>query len=323
MAQLAVSIRNHFNRIRRFDLLESIITAIWFDQTELLQVEATIQVPYPWEDGSTRRKNQRTWLNRVAKPLPTGFSKPVCFGREKELEQLERALRNPFNKSTIIVGESGIGKTAMVQELARRQTEGFPRFWETTAARLIKELSRDRGWQDNIAFLLQDIQQLQIVLYVRNLKELFEIGQYEGNSISLAEFLVPAISRGEITLLSECSNAEKSQIDSRSPGYFAKFQTIALAPLGKSLPAVVKSKILLEAESRDIKVEESGIEESIDLHRRFLPLCWGTWPKYSLFGESCSRPISTARCPKPEACCRFFFLAKWHSKRYDRQRVKI
>ena len=74
------------------------------------------------------------------------------------------------------------GKTALVQEVAyrRRKAKAKHSIWETTASRLIKELTRDTGWQDNLSHLVSELTERGDFLFVRNLAELFQVGNWWG-----------------------------------------------------------------------------------------------------------------------------------------------
>ncbi|MBR9922911.1 MAG: AAA domain-containing protein [Bacteroidetes bacterium] len=260
----------HLNRKRQLTVLERVISTLWFDKPELEEQETSLQVPYPWDNPADTGNSRKSWLVRVSSPLlkPTA---QVAFGRSDELKKLQRATSNPYNKSTVLIGPSGSGKSALIYEFARNYPGILPVIWETTAAKLIKELTADGGWQDMVSFLVKELSRDNKFLYVRQLKELFEVGKYEGNNISLAEYLIPALQRGEINLLSECTPEDRNWIERKSPGFFNNLQTIGLPKLGKKLPAVIKKKISPLAAEKDLKLLTKGVEETIDLHSRFFP----------------------------------------------------
>ncbi len=82
-----------------------------------------------------------------------------------------------------------------------------------------------------------------MVLDVGHLAELFEVGQYQGNSVSLGDALREPLARGQLMLLAEATPAELSQIDLRSPGFSALFQTVRLP----ELPEAEQERTMLAA----------------------------------------------------------------------------
>lgn len=270
--RLEEAIRLDFTRKRRLNAVQDIISAIWFDSVELQQQEIHLEAPAPKELEGIKTQQQEKLLPQVASLL--SIQRQVVYGRDTEFDQLVRALKGKFNRNVLLVGPSGCGKTALVWELARQQKKRRirPQIWETTASTLIKELMRDTGWQENLTQLCQELSANGSILFVRNLMELFEVGKYEGNEVSMADYLRPFISRGEITLISECTEEELAQIELKSPNYLSFFQSVHLKePEGKELEQIILKKIKDIASVRSIGIEEEAIREVIRLNRRFTP----------------------------------------------------
>ena len=136
---------------------------------------------------------------------------------------------------------------------------------------MIKELTGDTGWQDNLATLCAELTGTKNLLFIRNLLELFEVGQYQGNEVSMAEYLRAYISRGEISIISECSEEERARIELRSPNFLSFFQIIQVAEPKKELEHIVLQKANDLAKDKNLQLHEEAIKESIRLHRRFQP----------------------------------------------------
>jgi ATP-dependent Clp protease ATP-binding subunit ClpA len=167
-----------------------------------------------------------------------------------------------------------VGKTTLIRELAYRKAElSLDRdILETTAARMIKELTGERGWQDNIMHFIKELRETDAILFVRNLRELFEVGQYVGNEVSVADFLQPFLTRGEITLVGESTEAEKSQIELRSPSYLAGFHVLNIEePRGKRLEKIILDRVSTTAGQQEVSVTKEAIHEVVRLNKRFSP----------------------------------------------------
>ncbi len=273
MENLESAIRLDFVRKNRLNAVQEIVAAIWFESARLKKTELNLEIHSLGELENLSRKENENWLSRVAKPLKR-FSGRQAYGYEKELRQLEEVLHNKFSRNALIIGPNGSGKTTLVWEAARSlKKHSIPgEIWETTASSLIKELTRETGWQHNLGFLCRELAQREDILFVKNLLTLFEVGKYEGNNVSMAEFLYPYLGRGEINLISECTEEELAQIELRAPMFTACFRIIRLEEPGKKvLEHIILNKVRDIAGGHQIDLEEEAVQETIRLTRRFNP----------------------------------------------------
>ncbi|HMO38242.1 MAG TPA: AAA family ATPase [Saprospiraceae bacterium] len=270
--QLQEAVRLNFNRQKRLSALQNVVATIWYEAVEVLREDMELKAPTPAEVEAFDKNEGVPLLPKAAQALEV--KKQVAFGMEIWLDQLTRALNSSFNRSVLLVGPSGVGKTALVWELVRQQKKRRLReqIWETTAARLIRALTDDGGaWENNAALFCRELVNSEHILFIRNLAELFEVGQYAGSDVSLADFLRNYISRGEVVILSECSEEELRRIELRSPNFPAFFQIIRLQEPREDLEQIILQKVNSLAAGRAIHIDESAIREVIRLNRRFVP----------------------------------------------------
>lgn len=271
MLRLQEVVRLEFARKRRLTTVQQIVSAIWYESINLEQNEVSYQIPSLSELEKLDEEDRQQLLPEVGQKLEIKNHK--TYGREQELEQLGRIIKSGFHRNILIAGPSGVGKTALIWELARKKTAlGITNnIWETTASTLIKELTRETGWQDNLVFLAKELAEKGDWLFVRNLAELFEVGQYEGNEVSMAEYLRSFISRGDIGFISECTEEELARIELRSPNYISFFQVIRLETPTKQLEEIILKKMKDLSVQQKVKLEKEAVKEVIRLHQRFTP----------------------------------------------------
>ncbi len=150
----------------------------------------------------------------------------------------------------------------------KTETSNGVKFWETTAARMLQKLTVDTGWEESLGLALEELSQRGDFLYVRNLAQLFEVGAYEGNPISIAEFMREHLAQGSLRMITECTDEELANIDTRAPGYTNLFQVLRLEPPAVTRqPDIVRRRLRVSHPKRVIPKE--AIKETLRLQQRY------------------------------------------------------
>jgi ATP-dependent Clp protease ATP-binding subunit ClpA len=122
-------------------------------------------------------------------------------------EHVLAALTGDPPHAAVLLGESGTGKTAIVQELAHRLLEHPSGPWHLLRiipGEFLSGTTYVGEWETKLRNIIQAIARpRQIILYVPNLQELTGVGTTSKSDLNVATMLAPCIERGEVTILGE------------------------------------------------------------------------------------------------------------------------
>jgi len=267
---LQSAIELEFSRKKRYSSVRQIITTQWYQEINTEQHAIQTRFYSLSELDNLPEGHERRWLPKIAHALKR-FTQQRCFGREKELEQIRRALSGKYSRSVLLVGRAGVGKTALVEEVYRTAYQrdlGGMTFWETTAARMLQKLTVESGWEESYGQVLEELSQKGDILYVRNLAQLFEVGAYVGNPISMAEFMREHLAIGSVRLITECTDEELATIEARAPGYTNLFQVLRIeSPKTTEQLNIVRDRLHVSHPQQ--LVSKSVIDETLRLQHRY------------------------------------------------------
>lgn len=157
------------------------------------------------------------------------FSDP-CIARDEELKKLMMVLLTP-EKSALLIGKAGVGKTAIVEGLAYRILNNavpFPlqghRVIKMSSASLLGKINLNGREEMVVTLLMQELNQVtNTILFIDEIHTL--IGQ-NGNSMDLANILKPAIDRGAIKLIGATTDSEYNTYVIRDRAFLRRFERI-------------------------------------------------------------------------------------------------
>jgi ATP-dependent Clp protease ATP-binding subunit ClpC len=134
---------------------------------------------------------------------------PRAFEAHEPMEDVCRVVLGQAPRAAVLVGEAGVGKTAVVYELVHRlrQEPGEPWYvLRLSPAEFLAGTAYLGEWETKVRNLVQAIRHpRRVILYVPNLEELATVGASSKSDANVATALGPHIERGEITLVGESS----------------------------------------------------------------------------------------------------------------------
>ena len=188
--------------------------------------------------GKNKGKSATPMLDQFSRNLSIlakeGKLDPVV-GREKEIERLIQIISRRTKNNPCLVGEPGVGKTAIIEGLAQRICEGSVP--ETIADKKVVILdlsamvagSKYRGeFEERIKRVLREVaQEGNILVFIDELHTLIGAGGAEG-AMDAANILKPALARGEIQIMGATTIGEYRKYIEKDAALERRFQPITV-----------------------------------------------------------------------------------------------
>lgn len=217
------------------DAKNMIYKALGLDEDEDFDIEPEMQVqkrPSMQGKRSTpvdKLKDFGRNLNELAK---AGKIDPVV-GRQKEIERVVQILCRRTKNNPVLIGEPGVGKTAIAEGLAQKIIEGqVPELlrdktiFSLEIGSLIAGTKYRGEFEERLKNLLETIRQNQdIILFIDELHTLIGAGAAEG-AIDAANILKPALSRGEVQCIGATTLNEYRKYIEKDSALERRFQPV-------------------------------------------------------------------------------------------------
>ncbi|KAB2968640.1 MAG: ATP-dependent Clp protease ATP-binding subunit [Thermoanaerobaculia bacterium] len=235
------------------------------------------------EKEASQQKKELPFLSEYSRDLTAlatgqeGFDPLV--GREREVERIIQILSRRTKNNPILLGEPGVGKTAIVEGLAQRIVEGRVPIFLAAKRVLALDLSlivagtKYRGqFEERLKGILKELKENKdIIVFVDEIHSLIGAGSAEG-SLDAANILKPALSRGEIACIGATTLKEYRKFIEKDRSLLRRFQAVVVQP-----PSVEETMSILEGikeryESfHKVRYADDALRTAIYQSTRYIP----------------------------------------------------
>ncbi len=206
------------------------------------------------------------------------------YGREKEINRVFQILSRRTKNNPCLVGEAGVGKTAIVEGLAYKiVNEDVPQKFKDTiiynldVAALVAGTKYRGEFEDRIKKVLDEVSaNPNIVLFIDEIHTIIGTGSAEG-SLDAANILKPFLARGEVRLIGATTNDEYRKHIEKDSALERRFQRIIIEEPSKEevLDILNKVKPIYE-KFHNVEIPDEVLENIVELtdryiHDRFFP----------------------------------------------------
>jgi ATP-dependent Clp protease ATP-binding subunit ClpC len=182
------------------------------------------------------RPRETPLLGEFSRDLTEAASRKALdplIGREEEVERVQQVLCRRTKNNAVLIGEPGVGKTAIVEGLAQRiAAGGVPRFLADKRIvaldiSLVVAGTKYRGqFEERLKAIMKElVEHPEIIVFIDELHTLVGAGSAEG-SLDAANILKPALSRGEIRCIGATTPAEYRKYIEKDRSLERRFQAI-------------------------------------------------------------------------------------------------
>ncbi|HUP22288.1 MAG TPA: ATP-dependent Clp protease ATP-binding subunit [Thermoanaerobaculia bacterium] len=192
------------------------------------------------EREASRQKKELPFLSEFGRDLTT-LAEEAHFdpliGRDDEVERIVQILSRRSKNNPILLGEPGVGKTAIVEGLAQRIVQGqVPVFLAQKRIvaldlTLVVAGTKYRGqFEERLKGILKELTESpDIIVFIDEIHSLIGAGSAEG-SLDAANILKPALSRGEVSCIGATTLKEYRKYIEKDRSLLRRFQSIQIAP---------------------------------------------------------------------------------------------
>jgi len=201
------------------------------------------------------------------------------IGRDGEIERVVQILCRRTKNNPVLIGEPGVGKTAIVEGLAQRIVQGdVPSFLENKRIlsldlSLIVAGTKYRGqFEERLKQIMRElIDNPQYIVFIDELHTLVGAGSAEG-SLDAANILKPALSRGEIQCIGATTPAEFRKSIEKDRSLERRFQAVKVPPPSEEEAVEILGGVRERYESfHQVRYTEDALEAAVMQSSRYIP----------------------------------------------------
>lgn len=222
----------------------------------------------------------------------------AAIAREKEIRSLARTLARSKKNNPLLLGDAGVGKTAIVEGLAYAIHTGTAprplldkRIVQIEIGTLVAGTSLRGQFEERLIGIVEEIKRAaNVILFIDEIHTIVGAGDTIDSNLDAANILKPALARGEINCIGATTHEEYRRAIAVDPALARRFRTIEVEePSETDTISILHTQCQRLEKHHEVRIDTQAIEAAVRLSVRYLPDRRLPDKALDLLDEACTR----------------------------------
>ncbi|MYV04318.1 ATP-dependent Clp protease ATP-binding subunit [Furfurilactobacillus milii] len=204
------------------------------------------------------------------------------IGRNKEIQETAEILSRRTKNNPILVGDAGVGKTAVVEGLAQAIVNGDvpaaikdKQIWSIDLSSLEAGTQYRGSFEENIQNLIKEVKKTgNVILFFDEIHQILGTGSTGGEDggKGMADIIKPALSRGELTVIGATTQDEYRNTIMKNAALARRFNDVTVnAPSAEDTVAILKGIRKLYQDHHNVDLPDDVLKAAVDYAVQYIP----------------------------------------------------
>ena len=258
-------------------------------------------------ESDKKNKTLAEFTRDLTEAARTGTLDPV-IGRDKEIQRVIQILSRRTKNNPVLIGEPGVGKTAIAEGLAERIVSGDVPEELLDKKLLSLDLSgmvagtKYRGeFEERIKNTLAEVKKAgNVILFIDELHTIVGAGSAEG-AVDAANIIKPALGRGEIRVIGATTLNEYRKYIEKDAALERRFQPVTVGePTPEATLEILKGLRDKYEAHHKLTITDEALEAAVQLSKRYIGDRFLPDKAIDLMDEAASQVLMTAEASSPD-----------------------
>ena len=228
--------------------------------------------------GAGRTPTLNAFSRDLSRQAVEGRLDPV-IGRDVEIDRIVRILARRTKNNPVLIGDAGVGKTAIVEGLAQRIVRGDvpralagKRILALTLAGVVAGTKYRGEFEARLHRMLEELARASdVIVFIDELHTIVGAGSAEGSTVDAANMLKPALARGEIRCIGATTFDEYRRYIESDEALERRFAPIVIdEPSPESALAMLRGSRARYETHHGVRIADSALASAISLSSRYI-----------------------------------------------------